>query len=161
MTGDDLGAFTSAFTRLCSAYGREMQREQCLAYFDFLQTYPLSAVLDGMRAAALSGGRFLPGVGVIAEAITAAHGAGRGQQGGEGRPRCPDCDGTGFLALIRATGQVLRHEELRVWDRTARPTTPRADGRPHYAMVPCGICKPMREGSRVPTEDAQDERGVA
>ena len=147
MTAMDLPGFLSAFGQFVAAYGRDVDQAQAQAYFAYLQPHSLDAVREGFRGAALKGGRYLPTVGEVVEAITDARGLGAAAQAREDKPRCPDCDGKGFLAVVTATRQVLSHDELREWERTARPRTPRADGRPHHAMAPCGTCKPHRLGA--------------
>jgi hypothetical protein len=144
MTLDDRAGFTQEFLRMVAANGRAFDPAQCDAYFDYLKPYDLAAVRQALPEAVRRAGRFMPTVGAVAEVLLEQRGAGRGQQQGPARPTCPRCEGRGFLARLTGTGQVLDHEELRVWERTAKPTGPREDGQPHYWMTRC-VCKTGRE----------------
>lgn len=115
MSPADRGEFLGTLQPLFAAYGKALSSEQADAYWTFLSDLPLPAVQDGIAAAGRAGGRYLPSVGQIREAVAAASAGVR-----DTRPHgeCEWCEGTGWRyvadRLVRACecsrGQRMRRE---------------------------------------------------
>jgi len=86
--------FGAALDQLFAAWGREASEAQADAYWRYLVDLPMGTVLDGIDAAAKGGGRYVPTVGQIRDAITAERG---GPRDTRTQGECEDCDGTGWV----------------------------------------------------------------
>lgn len=95
MAPADRPEFVEALAGLFAAYGKTPGEDQADAYWRYLRDLPMADVLDGLEGAGRTGGRFVPSVGQIREAIAGLRGTTRDTR--THRVMCDDCEGIGWL----------------------------------------------------------------
>lgn len=133
MKVEDFERYKLAYIKARYAQGRLVDDSQRDAWWQYLAPYSIDAVEHAIQAAVLAAGRYEVAVGDIAahaRDYVQSHGAGHG--GGQ----CAQCEGSGWVHRMTATGETLSEADFRAW-KLHFAGGPREDGQPHYRMRRC------------------------
>lgn len=129
----DFERYKLAYIKARHAQGRPIDDSQRDAWWEYLEPYDIDAVEHGIREAVVAAGRYEVAVGDIAaharDFVQARGPVGRGG-------KCQQCEGSGWLHRMTATGETMSEAEFRAW-KLHFDGGPREDGQPHYRMRRC------------------------